>query len=242
MPEELIHKIINDLKSIPVHVPFDICLFKVNEPFLDKRIFDVARRINAELPNASLRFFSNGSSLTESILSNLELLQHVKQLWISLNHHDPVEYQRIMKMPFDRTIRRLHEVQKAVQEGRLTIPVTVSRVSDGSPDDAAFTEFVTREFPNLTPIIISRADWAGQIEKAGNVDVKPTGCSRWFELSILSTGKVALCCMDGEGKHIIGDLNHQSILEVYNSPGYRKLRDYHSNRLGCASPCDGCTL
>ena len=35
----------------------------------------------------------------------------------------------------------------------------------------------------------------------------------------MASGKVALCCMDGEGKHVIGDVNTQSVLEIYNAPG-----------------------
>ena len=63
---------------------------------------------------------------------------------------------------------------------------------------------------------------------------------RWYELSIMASGKVALCCMDGEGKHVIGDVRTQSVLEVYNSPGYRKMRQFTFSRKAAAAPCDTC--
>ena len=41
MPTALIEKIIDDLTSIPRSVPFQLSPFKVNEPFLDRRLFYV---------------------------------------------------------------------------------------------------------------------------------------------------------------------------------------------------------
>ena len=70
--------------------------------------------------------------------------------------------------------------------------------------------------------------------------VPGTGCFRWYELSIMASGKVALCCMDGEGKHVIGDVRTQSVLEIYNSPGYRKMRQFTFSRKAAAAPCDTC--
>jgi hypothetical protein len=56
----------------------------------------------------------------------------------------------------------------------------------------------------------------------------------------MASGKVALCCMDGEGKHVVGDVNEQSVLDVYNSHDYKKMRQFSFSRLAAASPCDTC--
>jgi len=58
----------------------------------------------------------------------------------------------------------------------------------------------------------------------------------------MASGKVALCCMDGEGKHVIGDVRTQSVLEIYNSPGYRKMRQFTFSRKAAAAPCDTCVI
>jgi hypothetical protein len=63
MSDGLIEKIIRDLKEIPAQLPFVIAPFKVNDPFLDVRIFWVCEQINHHLPNAKLRLFTNGSPL-----------------------------------------------------------------------------------------------------------------------------------------------------------------------------------
>lgn len=46
--------------------------------------------------------------------------------------------------------------------------------------------------------------------------------------------------MDGEGKHLIGDVNSASALDIYNSYEYRKMRQYTFSRLSAAAPCDTC--
>ncbi|CAA7614939.1 Radical SAM domain protein (modular protein) [Candidatus Terasakiella magnetica] len=242
MPDALFHKIIGDLKQIPAHVPFSIAPFKVNEPFLDKRIFDFCHGINAQLPNAHIQIFSNGSTLTETNLRKLAEVKSVQHLWISLNHHEKTAYEALMSLRYDQTLARLKGVHEAVSQGWLTIPVMVSRVTDGSADDAAFERFVAETFPGFQIMMVGREDWVGQVDIEKQKSSKPHGCTRWYELSIMSTGEVALCCMDGQGKHVIGDVNHQSALEIYNSPGYRALRETVRTRQAAAEPCHTCTL
>ena len=43
MPDALIAKVIDDLTAIPRTLSFQLSLFKVNEPLLDVRLFDILR-------------------------------------------------------------------------------------------------------------------------------------------------------------------------------------------------------
>ena len=106
MSDELIDKIITDLKKIPADVPFFIAPFKVNEPFLDKRIFSVCAKINEHLPNAQLRLFSNGSPLTKENLEKVSAIGKVAHLWISLNEIEARAYENLMQLPLDRTLAK----------------------------------------------------------------------------------------------------------------------------------------
>lgn len=239
MPDTLIDKIINDLKAIPSNLPFTISPFKVNEPFLDKRIFDICEKINNELPNARLRLFTNGSPLTEKIVEKIAAIRNVTHLWISLNASEEKAYEALMQLPFYKTIEKLDMLHKRVEAG-YPHPVLVSRVVDGSTADNAFRKFLGERYPLFTCYMIKRDDWTGQVEAVVRQRVPPIGCVRWYEVSIMASGKVALCCMDGEGKHVIGDVSKQSVLEIYNNLEYRKLRQFTFSRLAAASPCDTC--
>ena len=66
-------------------------------------------------------------------------------------------------------------------------------------------------------------------------------CHRWFDFSITATGKVAMCCMDGQAEHPKGDVNEHHVLEIYNQPFLRRLREGLPSRLASGAPCDRCT-
>jgi len=240
MSDELIDKIIGDLTKIPQQIPFNIAPFKVNEPFLDKRIFGVCARINERLPNAQLRLFTNGSPLTDAIIAKAAAIKNVVHLWISLNECEAEPYEKLMGLPLERTLARLDKLHDLVSRGEFPHVVTVSRVTDGSERDRTFLAFVKQRYPAFRPFMIGEGNWSGQVQVRSERRVPGTGCFRWYEVSIMASGKVALCCMDGEGKHVIGDVNTQSVLEIYNSPGYRKMRQYTFSRKAAAAPCDTC--
>ena len=239
MSDELIEKIIEDLKEVPSDLPFSISPFKVSDPFLDKRIFSILEKINLSLPQGQLRLFTNGSPLTEKIIEKIALVQNVTHLWISLNESDPVEYEKVMGLPFFKTIEKLDLLHQYVSEG-YPHKVTLSRVVDSSHRDAAFSNFVSTRYPLFECFLIGRSDWTGQVNLDLNKKVPQTACGRWYELSIMASGKVALCCMDGEGKYVVGDVNTDSVLNIYNSPDYRKMRQYTFTRLAAADPCTTC--
>jgi hypothetical protein len=240
MPDELIDKIIDDLKAIPSSLPFNVSPFKVNEPLLDKRIFSVCEKIGTQLPNAQLRLFTNGSPLTLKMIDRIAEIKKLNNLWVSLNEVDAAAYEALMQLPLDRTLRNLDALHDLRQQKKFPHHVVVSRVIDGSDRDQAFLNFVKQRYPLFQAFMIGTGNWSGQVSVGQNRRVPSVGCWRWYELSIMASGKVALCCMDGEGKHVIGDVSTQSVLDVYNAPAYRKMRQFTFSRKAAAAPCDTC--
>src|SRR5271167_3727849 len=110
MPDALITKIIEDLRDIPRTLPFQLSPFKVNEPFLDTRLFSILAQINDRLPNASLTLTTNASPITEKQLARLSGVRNLVYLWISMNDHRPDEYEATMKLPYRRTLERIRMI------------------------------------------------------------------------------------------------------------------------------------
>jgi hypothetical protein len=240
MSDEMIERIIHELKDHPW--PFIISPFKVNEPFLDKRLIPICRMINAELPKAHLRLFTNGSALTTKHIDEVATLERVAHLWISLNEHEADAYHALMGLDFARTCRNLDALHDKVEADEFHHPVVVSKVREAkglTERDIAFREFVNARWPLFGVHLIKRDGWLGYVEP-GSPEIPDAGCGRWYELSIMATGKVSLCCMDGEGAFSIGDLNTQSLFEVYNGRAYRERRVKNLSRAGI-SPCSTCT-
>ena len=47
----------------------------------------------------------------------------------------------------------------------------------------------------------------------------------WDVMVILQDGSVTACCMDFDGKIILGKVNEQSIYDIWNGEKYRKIRE-----------------
>jgi tetratricopeptide (TPR) repeat protein len=240
MPDELIAKIIGDLSDIPRDLPFHLSPFKVNEPFLDVRLFDILHQVNDRLPQAALTLTSNATPITARSLDQLEAVRNIGYLWISFNDHRPAEYERTMKLPYQRTIERLDLIHRRKAAGRLPFVIVLSRVGDDSADDQAFRDWCQQHYPLFGCSVFQRGGWLGQVDTEIGA-VPEVGCMRWFELSITATGTVAHCCMDGQAQWPIGDAGRQHVLEIYNNPAYRRLREHTAKRQD-AAPCNTCTF
>lgn len=238
MEDALIEKIIDDLSDIPKLHTFQLSPFKVNEPFLDTRLFDILGLVSDRLPNVSITLTSNATPITEKKITELTKFPAIRDLWISFNDHRELEYEATMQLPYKRTIDRLHLIHQAKSEGRLGLKVVLSRVGDGSPADLDFCRWVGQQFPLFETSVLRRGSWIGQV-KTNQARPEPVGCSRWFDVSITATGVVAHCCMDGNADFPIGDVRTEHVLDIYNNPSYRMLREKLVNRLE-AAPCSDC--
>lgn len=233
MPDELIDRLIAEMATWKV--PFGFCPFKVNEPLLDKRLIPICQKVNRDVPIAKLRLFTNGQALTPDKVEAIAGLKNVDHLWISLNSHDPDEYERLMQLDFDKTAKRLDHLHSV----EFPHPVMLSCV--GYPNEE-FRKYCFDRWPKFDSMAIKKDAWIDYTE-AQRSEVPQMPCSRWWELSITSTGVVSHCCMDGKAAFPLGDVNTQTMLEVYNSPFWRERREKYLSRteLDNRSPCAGCT-
>lgn len=244
LPDALIHNFIHQMESWKY--PFFISPFKVNEPLLDVRLFWICELINRTLPLARLRLFTNGSPLNESKIAEIAQLKNVEHLWISLNSVDVDEYQRLMSLSFIRTADNLDTLHSCVTNALFSHPVILSRVCARDPmhpvsvvENTKFSNYCRKRWPRFEAKIIKQDGWLGYVPPSSPM-IPNTPCVRWFELSILATGIVSLCCMDGKGEFPIGDANKLSLLDIYNAPYWRDRR-YHMMSRREVFPCSTCT-
>jgi len=232
MPDELIERIVEQLAAF--EVPFYVSPFKLNEPLLDARVLPLCEHINREVPTALLRLFTNGQALTPRAIDSIAGLQRLAHLWISLNSHDPVEYERLMGLDFDKTVKRIDYLHTS----DFPHPVMLSCV--GYPNEA-FRHYCFGRWPKFDSVAIKRDAWIDYLPSQALVP--DTACGRWFELSITATGVVSHCCMDAEARFPIGNVKTQTLLEIYNAPFWRERRDKLLSRkvLDERSPCARCS-
>jgi len=247
MPEALFRKIIVDLKAIPRDVPLNINTNVVNEPFMDKKMFARLRYINEQLPQARIQIYSNFNVMPKGFMASFRKISNFGSLNVSFNAATKADYESIMHIDFNRTVNHLRTFMAENRKDRiLQTPVILSRVADNTKTDdlyvdqcrALFSEFEMGV--DFLPRIKPRITWLGDTHvKQGPIPYF-LPCDAWLDINIMCTGLVPHCCIDAKGKHPIGDVSKHSVLEIYNSPGFRKLREQHPQREGL-NPCGGCS-
>lgn len=223
MPDELIDKVISDLGEIPTNHAFEINLSRINEPFLDARIYDIAAHVTERLPSASLVFFSNGTPLNAGNIEKLARLPRVARLNISLNEFEANAYEKSMQLPLEPTLQVLRKLHQGVVNGYLSFPVVLSRVGDGSATDRLFVSWARENFPAFSAFVSPRSDWMGLVPQRDAM-IPDQGCTQWYKLHILADGRDAYCCIDAEGQWSTANARETSLLEIYNQPARRRLR------------------
>ncbi len=241
MSDELIQKVLTDLTEIPQNVKFVLNPFKISDPFLEKRLPAIIEEAYGRMPNVSIVLATNGSALTEKNARKLEAVaKRPVPISISVNEYQADTYKQVMGLDFERTVANVRTLHDLAERGEFTQPVSVGRVSSNPQDDAAFMAWARQNFPKFGVVIKGAGNWIGDVASRTRDLVMPLGCVHWFGVSIMATGKLALCCMDAKGVVELGNVKDRSVLELYNAPELRRFRDGMKTRRDGA-PCSSCT-
>jgi len=83
------------------------------------------------------------------------------------------------------------------------------------------------------------------VEKDGDFHMRntlPDRCGRlWFNPVVTWDGKVVPCCFDKDAKYIMGDLNKDSFMDIWNSDRYHEFRKYVFTDRNSIDICRNCT-
>lgn len=248
MPDALFDKIIHELQEIPSHLPTRIFPNVVNEPFMDKKIFQRLCHINEALPKTKLTIFTNFNVLPKGAIEKIRGIRNMEWLNISFNAANKKEYEDIMAIDFDRTVGNLKQLMAANRKKPfLEHPVVLSRVADHTGRDetygaecrALFADFSERA--DYVVHVKNRHNWLATTEDAQSRIPHAFPCGAWFDINILCTGVVPLCCADADARFAIGDVNENTVLEIYNTPEFKTLRQNETTREGI-DHCGSCSL
>ena len=188
-----------------------ISLYSNNEPFLDERIIDFHKYANEKLPNAVFWLYTNGTLLT--LEKFIEVMPYLDKLIID-NYNDQKEINS----------SELRKIYNYLQEHH------------------EFDERVKFDLRPQTEIRTSRGGQAPNKQDMNDARAADVLCLLPFkQLVIRPTGEISLCCNDALGKYTLGDLNTQSISEIWTSDKYKAIRqEMLTHRRKNLMLCDKC--
>lgn len=249
MSDSLFEKIVNEASVIPATSPLNFFMNVVNEPFMDKNIFSKMRLLNERIPHATIGIYTNMSVMPALFFEKLSEIKQITFWNVSFQAANKAEYERSMGIDFERSVANIKRfLDRNRKEQLVKGPILISRTGTGGQDDTRFIEECKSLFAEydcdeeIVPFYKNRADWLGQVKVDGQSEVPVLlPCNQWLNISIFCNGVVPHCCMDAQGRFPFGDVNKQSILEIYNSPHFRNLRENVVSR-DVIYPCNTCAL
>lgn len=238
MSDDLFEKIIDDCSTfeLPVIEPF-----LHGEPFVDGKILQRIEYIRKKLPQTKLRIYSNGYALSPDKIDFLQGMG-IDTIYISINSVDPRSYRQLMGLDFERTKRNIAYLTDSVRREKIAkrIVFRMTRTATTSlKEQVDFIQFC--KVHKVKHFIVGLFNYAGEIKSALPVPSYP--CEHVSRIDILSNGKVTLCCMDEEGQFELGDVNKNSVLEIYNGQIASRYRRAHRNgKRNTLQPCSMCNV
>ncbi|GAB6041440.1 radical SAM/SPASM domain-containing protein [Endothiovibrio diazotrophicus] len=201
------------------------------EPFLDKRYREKLEQTLARGFHVSL--FCNGSLLnTRNAGMLIEL--GVDELFVSIDSVHPEVYEAIRPgLKYSTVVGNVvalmeEKRRRGVQKPKVTVMFVEFERNHGEVG-----EYFRFWRDKVDGVNISRShDWAGAVEVGGKtiapVKRRRLPCpSLWDQLVVNSSGRVLPCCADYEGKLVLGDINRQSLSEIWQGEALARLRQLH---------------
>lgn len=205
MNDKLFKKILTEAKGIK---SLEKIIPMLNgEPFTDPKFVDKLKLIRKILTDLPIYVFTNGSLITPEIINELNSIDKLYMIF-SLNATNEKTRETIMGLKdYNQVINTIKLYDKTNK------PYTVTMVEDPFIEKKELDLF-KKQWKDKGQVI-GYKNFAGKIYKVG----KPfRNCHRAIsQMTVLWNGKVNLCCMDGLGEVIFGDLNKQTIKDVWNS-------------------------
>ncbi len=208
--------VMNDLKEI--NYKGGIIYSGFSEPILYKHIFDVIKITRELLPNNRIELITNGDHLK---IDKLNKLFDVGLTQISVSLYDG-----------PHQIENFKQLQSE------------AKLSDDQFD--LRYRWANVESDNGISYGINITNRAGAINLP-NIDVvklkegiKKKCFYPFYQIMVDYDGAVLLCNHDWHKKLIVGNINDESILDIWNNQVYKKTRTNLSNALRIDSPCNKC--
>jgi radical SAM protein with 4Fe4S-binding SPASM domain len=211
MTDELFHKIVEEGMSIGVRyfIPF-----LNGEPFLFPRLYEWLDYLQDR--DLTFTLYTNAISFTKEHANRINAYKNITEIIFSMHGYDKLSYEIQMRVPYEPSKANIDYFISIAK-----IPYRVHMISSVL-NSSGVAQF--RETWGDHAYTIKYANWAGK--RPSSMKGVRYPCQRVLsEMTVYWDGRVNLCCMDSDAGVILGDLNTQSVKEVWESNQW--MRDKH---------------
>ena len=255
MSDKLFEKIAEELSDYKDWIRF-VDVQRAGEPLMDSKIVQRVKRMK----DAGMRFvtFSTNASLLDEKKARGLLEAGLDEIMLSIDSVEKQTYEALrVRLNFERVVENIRRFFKLRDEIK---PETIIRVRAVACFDANDPKHKAQmhnweEFwepmrkPHDRIYMKQLHTWSNthvwedhKEDYKSGLDYKPC-IAPWGTFHVTSMGIVPLCGQDMDAKMNLGDINKQSIAEVWHGEKFRKVRELHTTgRRNEISFCVGCRL
>jgi wyosine [tRNA(Phe)-imidazoG37] synthetase (radical SAM superfamily) len=238
MDMELFKKIIEDAKSLNC---VDVITHGgMGEPLCDKNI---SKRIEFEKKAIQpvVQLHTNGELLNEETIYRL-FDSGLDVLSISLNAYYPGIYKKLTGLNYQRIKNNTERALAIKREKGYETDIRITMVRRKETEQEEVEDF-TNYWRSFTPHVAVHPvkNWKDFSENT--LRGKSTPCKWiWRTLSIKWDGKVSVCHEDYDNKAVIGNLNRERIVDVFNCDTLKEIRNsFYEGQTPPADLCGDCS-
>ena len=239
MPAETWQKIVDDTRGWGItYRPF-----LTNEPFVDNRMPEIVRYIKENDPTARVEFNTNGELMTDKLSRDLlEAGVDIMRFSIDGFSRETYEPSRI-GINYDKVMERTQIFLDLWDQGGYRDKVfTELRMIEVPENKHEIEDYKAFWGPKCSEVLITHMyqwPWTGQ--KREDVVKKP--CLKILdEMFFYTNGNATICCWDVHERAVIGNVNEQSVAEIWESYAARCMRatldDGRRDLLNLCSRCN----
>lgn len=225
----------NELGCIDVH------LTQYNEPFTDRHLFE--RLSYLRKMNMRSWFYSNAMLLDKNLRE--ELLKNPADLVRFSVDGAKKETLESIRVGTDYNkvvgnITKLYEERNKLGKKLPIIEVFFTLLEQNKNEASDFLKFWDGkcDFASIYP---ADSRESGRHVNLNYKNFKPYPCFNPKRVLVLSNGKVALCCVDIDGRVELGDTNNQTLKEIINSKKFQEIHSLQMKRNCNIALCKNCS-
>lgn len=241
MSRELFQKIVGECGQRGAR---KILPFLHGESLLVPGVVDYFRDCRRLAPQTHVNLTTNGSKLTPELTETLLGEELIDSLIVSIDGGDRETFEGIrLGLKYDEireNVLRLIRRRNQLGLRRPFVTISMVTVQENKHTRRKLKE-AWREADEVRFSVYF--NWAGKLDNDGRTVNKINYCERLYHyITILADGRVAMCCFDSEAEYPVGDLQGQSIHEVWHSEAFQEKRrllyDKDFQRLKICGKCD----
>lgn len=227
MSDELFYKIIDQARKMGMRT---FLPFLNGEPFAFPRIYEWLHYIAKN--KSWIAIFTNAELMDVD-----KLMRYSRNIYFvncSINAATKETYDKIMRGPdFDKVVANTREL---IKRANFRVRVTMVINEENAHEVKLFKE-QWGEYAKIS----GYANWGGVRHSKMEKKKAKKYCDRTSHtMAILWDGRVCMCCMDYDGKAIFGDLNKDTLQEVYDRMA--EIRELHKKGNFKMIPCKDCNF